>query len=201
MGGQIRGGPEASPLTGETPTGGASIGVYLARERRLRGISLDELADLTKIPRRSLERLEAGAFDRNPDGFARGFVRTVALALGLSAEEAVMRMMGEPLDAGEAAAYSRMRAARWLLVTAALFAGAAGLAAVFWGWHTASLSAATFKEPPAIVYRRDPVRSLAEAQARSKALEGGAADRPDSVGSAGGENSHPGADSSQRRLR
>ena len=71
MGGQIRGIPEAPPLSGEARTGDESIGFYLARERRMRGISLDELADLTKIPRRSLERLEAGAFDHNPDGFAR----------------------------------------------------------------------------------------------------------------------------------
>ncbi|MBW2716886.1 MAG: helix-turn-helix domain-containing protein, partial [Deltaproteobacteria bacterium] len=36
-----------------------SIGAYLARERRLRGISVGELAELTKIPTRSIERLEA----------------------------------------------------------------------------------------------------------------------------------------------
>ena len=51
----------------------------------MRGLSLDEVAAATRIPRRSLERLEAGAFDSEPDGFARGFVRTVADAMGLDA--------------------------------------------------------------------------------------------------------------------
>lgn len=50
---------------------------------------------LTRIPRRSLERLEAGAFDRSPDGFTRGFVRTVALAIGLDPDETVARMLVE----------------------------------------------------------------------------------------------------------
>ncbi len=54
------------------------IGAYLARQRVLRGITLEELAESTRIPIRSLARLEAGVFDAEPDGFARGFVRTVA---------------------------------------------------------------------------------------------------------------------------
>ena len=92
MGQEIRGIPQSSSVTG--PAGSAvdstdSIGRYLARQRRLRGVSLDDLAAQTCIPRRSLERLEDGAFDRQADGFVRGFVRTVAAALGLDAEEAV----------------------------------------------------------------------------------------------------------------
>lgn len=74
-----------------------SIGEYLARERELRGITLGELAESTRIPLRSLERLEAGAFDRDPDGFARGFVRTVAEALGLEPDQTVIRMLPEPV--------------------------------------------------------------------------------------------------------
>jgi len=181
--------------------GDASIGGYLARERRLRGISLDELADLTKIPRRSLERLEAGAFDRNPDGFARGFVRAVALALGLSAEEAVMRMLAEPLDPDGMVLSAAERVGRWLWVAASLFVGIACLIAALWVWQTRSLSATTVKEPPAIVYRRDDVRSLAEGHAQSQELGGAATDSPGSVGSAGGENPNPGSDPSQHRLR
>ncbi|MDH5565971.1 MAG: helix-turn-helix domain-containing protein, partial [Myxococcales bacterium] len=60
--------------------GGSAVGAYLAAQRRLRGISLDELAERTVIPRRNLERLESGAFDGNADGFTRGFVRTVSEA-------------------------------------------------------------------------------------------------------------------------
>ena len=96
------------------------MGSWLARERRLRGLSLDEVAARTRIPRRSLERLEAGAFDGSPDGFSRGFVRAVADAIGLDASEALARLLGE-------AAPARRRSdgpPRWLLV--ALAAALAG---------------------------------------------------------------------------
>ena len=103
MGEEVRGVPEAAALkvaqSAQDAVEGhpeASVGVYLAQQRRLRGISLDDLSALTRIPRRSLERLEAGAFDRTPDGFARGFVRSVAEALGLDPNEAVMRLLPRP---------------------------------------------------------------------------------------------------------
>lgn len=106
MGEAIGGLPETSALSGAQPAssragflpegGGAhAIGAYLAQQRALRGLSLEELVALTRIPRRSLERLEAGAFDRAPDGFTRGFVRTVALAIGLDPDETVARMLVE----------------------------------------------------------------------------------------------------------
>jgi hypothetical protein len=61
----------------------------------LRGITLEQLSETTRIPIRALARLEAGVFDAAPDGFARGFVRTVAVALGLPADETVARMLPE----------------------------------------------------------------------------------------------------------
>jgi cytoskeletal protein RodZ len=198
MGDQIREVPETSPLIGGPSTGETSIGAYLARERRLRGVSLDELADRTKIPRRSLERMEAGSLDHDPDGFARGFVRAVALELGLNAEEAVMRMLAEPSDSGETAAFASQHGGRWLLVGAGLFACVVLLASVFWGLQSRSPSAANVQESSAIVYRRDAVRSLIEEQANSK---GPAAERSDSVGSASGENPNPGLDPSLGRIR
>src|SRR5262245_65789110 len=88
-----------------------SIGKYLASQRELRGISLDDLAARTKIPRRNLERLESGAFDGQLDGFVRGFVRTVAEALGLDPQEAVMRIVAEP-DAGDEERQWRRRVPR-----------------------------------------------------------------------------------------
>ena len=88
----------AAPAVGPSAPGlgREPIGRYIAQQRMLRGIDLDELAARTRIPRRSLERLEAGAFDHNPDGFSRGFVRTVAEAIGLDPDEAVARMRVEP---------------------------------------------------------------------------------------------------------
>ncbi len=72
------------------------IGEYLARQRKVRGLSLEELEEITKIPVRSLERLEAGAFDRESDGFAGALGRAVAEALGRDAEDATMLMLAEP---------------------------------------------------------------------------------------------------------
>jgi hypothetical protein len=86
----------------------------------MRGISVGELAELTKIPTRSIERMEAGAFDGNPDGFVRGFVRTIAVGLGLDPEEAVMRMLGEPADLAGAAGGSALPLDRRLLAIVAM---------------------------------------------------------------------------------
>lgn len=95
MGQEIAGLSEVAAVGVEAGHAPEPIGAYLSRQRRLRGIGLDELARTTCIPLRSLERLEAGAFDGTPDGFARGFVRTVALALGLDPDETVSRMLPE----------------------------------------------------------------------------------------------------------
>ena len=145
-----------------------SIGRYLARQRRLRGVSLDDLAGLTKIPRRSLKRLEDGAFDHQADGFARGFVRTVADALGLDAEEAVMRLLGEPPSGDEGLALRRPSLRRWALGSALLLGG---LVAVFslWSLWDGDASDPADEASQEIVYRRDVVRELAAAQRASEA--------------------------------
>jgi hypothetical protein len=197
MGQQVRGVPGPPPLTGgasPSPDGEgrdreASIGAYLASQRRLRGISIGELAELTKIPSRSIERMEAGAFDGNPDGFVRGFVRTVAVALGLDPEEAVMRMLGEPDEAAEGVESPWLRFdLRWLVVLAA-GAAVAGFSLAIWGWASRAPSAPTEKDGPKIVYRRDAVRALAEEQARAQAVRPAPAEGPEPVGSADGQ--HP----------
>lgn len=95
MGKAIGGLPETPALIGGEEASG-SIGAYIARQRKLRGISLEQLELLTRIPRRSLERLESGAFDAEPDGFVRGFVRTVSVAIGLDPDDTVTRMLVEP---------------------------------------------------------------------------------------------------------
>ena len=56
----------------------ATFGENLRRERELRGITLPELANATKISLRHLDALEKDQFDRLPGGvFNRGFVRAV----------------------------------------------------------------------------------------------------------------------------
>ena len=139
-----------------------SIGRYLASQRELRGISLEELSARTKIPRRNLERLESGAFDAQSDGFVRGFVRTVAQALGLDSNEAVMRMSGEPTGTDEDALWRRRtRVALIAVVLGGLLLIGLGLGlrqATRWIVEPAG-------GPPDHVFRRDVVRSLADQQA------------------------------------
>jgi cytoskeletal protein RodZ len=145
-----------------------SIGAYLSRQRQLRGISLEELAEATRIPRRSLQRLEGGAFDERPDGFVRGFVRTVAAALGLEPDDAVNRMLAEPEAAmGRAASRGRARLALALVVLAVL-----ALAPLAWIRAAAREPAAAGTAETAadadLVMRRDVVRELADSlRARS----------------------------------
>jgi cytoskeletal protein RodZ len=129
---------------------------------------VDELAQLTKIPTRSIERMEAGAFDGNPDGFVRGFVRAIAVALGLDPEEAVMRMLGEPTDlAGAAKARALPRDRRLLIISALLAVVGFGLGLAIWSMASRAPTSSPEEDTPKVVYRRDAVRALADEQTRA----------------------------------
>lgn len=168
MGEEIRGVPEAAEVAEGAKS---SVGRYLADQRRLRKISLDELATLTKIPRRSLERLEAGLFDELPDGFARGFVRTVAEALGLDSEEAVMRLMREPPeDAVEAGGRTPLEQ-KTMFARAAVLAGIVLLALALWKLVAAWLAPVEAPVAPDVILRHDPVRALFQQEEAGKAEE------------------------------
>ena len=66
------------------------FGEKLSRERELRGVSLREIADGTKIGIRFLQALEEDRVEALPGGlFPRAFVRQYALFLGLDADRAV----------------------------------------------------------------------------------------------------------------
>ena len=159
----------------------AGVGPYLAAQRRLRRISLDELAERTKIPRRNLERLEAGAFDAAPDGFSRGFVRSVAEALGLDPDEAVMHLMREP--PADDAEIENLRRTRAILVRAALAAAAVIVLLLLLRLGLTLLTpvAGSEADAPERVYRRDAVRSLAEA-VRDGRIAPGVGATPESPG-------------------
>lgn len=138
-----------------------SIGDYLKRQRLLRGVSIEDLAATTRIPLRSLERLEAGYFDGVTDGFVRGFVRTVALALGLDADQTVARMLDEPV------------ARRWdregggglwrkqvLALVALVAATAIGVLVLRAGWNRLVGGGSASPERQVVIWR-DPVHQLA----------------------------------------
>lgn len=143
--------------------GAERIGAYLARQRELRGITIEELARATRIPVRSLQRLEGGAFDRDPDGFARGFVRTVAIALGLPADETIARMLPESDGADDGGAPRVLRHLAPALGLAMLLGAAA---ASLWIWLSSgagpSVAPVFQAREDGLVVRRDAVRALAE---------------------------------------
>jgi cytoskeleton protein RodZ len=71
-----------------------SFGEKLRRERELRAVTLDEIAEATKIGSRSLKALEDEQFDILPGGiFNKGFVRAYAKYLGIDEEQAVADYM------------------------------------------------------------------------------------------------------------
>ena len=157
MGKAIGGLPEAAPLEPEpSAEAGFALGSWLARQRELRGISREELSALTRLPLRSLERLEAGAFDGQRDGFVRGFVRTVALAIGLDADDAVARLLAEPPAHARRRVLDPWRVATAAAALLALLAG--GAAWLEWRKAPATVRDAAEHAP---ILRPDPVRALA----------------------------------------
>jgi hypothetical protein len=69
-----------------------SLAQWLQERRLQRGLSLDDVARVTKIQARILERLEAGDLDGLPaEVFVRGFVRSFARCVGLDEDEASRR--------------------------------------------------------------------------------------------------------------
>jgi hypothetical protein len=86
-------GPAGSSLPaatiGDAPV---SLALWLRAGRIRRGMSLDDVARVTKIQPRILERLEAGKLEGLPaEVFVRGFVRSVARCVGLDEREALRR--------------------------------------------------------------------------------------------------------------
>src|SRR5688500_592954 len=70
----------------------ASFGDELRREREIRGISLKEISDATKISKRFLDALERNDHKTLPAPvFTRGFVREYSRYVGLNSEEMVNR--------------------------------------------------------------------------------------------------------------
>ena len=94
--------PEA-PLTARPACGfadGQALGDYLRRHRALRNVSLDSLAERTKVIASRLEALERGDLRRWPHGiYRRAIVRSYASAVGLDPDEIVqefVRLFPEP---------------------------------------------------------------------------------------------------------
>ena len=75
--------------------GFTSPGAYICEQRKRQGLSLDQLAVATKIPRPQLELLEEDRFGEMPGPvFVKGFLRCCARVLRLD-EEAVLALLYE----------------------------------------------------------------------------------------------------------
>ena len=81
----------------------SGFGERLRRQREMRGVSLEEISQSTKIGTRSLKAIEGEDFEKLPGGiFNKGFVRAYARFLGLD-EEQIVSDFEEAWDAYEAA--------------------------------------------------------------------------------------------------
>ncbi len=68
----------------------ASFGEILKRERELRGISLREISEATKIGIRTLEALENSRIEDLPGGlFNKGFIRAYSIHVGIDPDEMI----------------------------------------------------------------------------------------------------------------
>lgn len=80
-----------------------SLGSYLRHERELRQISLEEIAQTTRIPLRMLQNIEDDQLDDLPgEVFARGFLKSYARSVGLDADDVLARY-GDRSEGAESA--------------------------------------------------------------------------------------------------
>ncbi len=69
-----------------------SFGRYLLRERELRGLSLEDVVRVTRLTTAVIESIESGDPVRMPPrGYLVGYLRSYAGAVGLDADDVVLR--------------------------------------------------------------------------------------------------------------
>ncbi len=83
-----------APLDGFAvePASFETLGGFLQRERQLQAMSLEEIAQTTRIPLKTLHSIEEDQFDALPgEVFTRGFLKAYARALGLDPTPLISR--------------------------------------------------------------------------------------------------------------
>lgn len=67
---------------------GESVGKYLKELRESKGVTLEEIAEETKIQKRYLEDLENDEFESLPgDAYVKGFIRNYSAAMNINSDE------------------------------------------------------------------------------------------------------------------
>jgi transcriptional regulator with XRE-family HTH domain len=153
----------------------SSVSEELRRERDLRGISLEEIADETKIGIRFLEAIEAGRLEIIPGEFyRRACLRAYALYIGLDADrvltsykyQSTAHPAASPLlqEGHGGQSDSSSRATKWaaLLIAAV---GLCGAAVAVWpvGKSVDSLETPEISPPP-VVERNTPIEPVGRDQ-------------------------------------
>lgn len=110
-----------------------AFGRWLVRERELRGLARDEVVRATKIAPGVVEALESGDAARIPPrAYVVGYLRAYAAAVGLDADEVVLRFEETAGSVGAPAAGKRAAAPLRLALALAVAAAAAVAAAGLW---------------------------------------------------------------------
>jgi cytoskeletal protein RodZ len=115
----------------ESGEGLPAFGRWLVRERELRGLARDEVARATKLAPGVVEALESGEEGRIPPrAYVVGYLRAYSAAVGLDADDVVLRFEEAAGPAGTPRAPSRRGASP--RVAAAVAIAAAAVAAAIW---------------------------------------------------------------------
>jgi cytoskeletal protein RodZ len=105
----------------ESPAEG--FGRYLARERELRSITLEHVAEITRISVENLKALEEGRHDRLPGKvFVIGYIRGYARCIGLNPDEAVLRFQERLVAHGDTFKVPVQERHGWRLIAAVVVA-------------------------------------------------------------------------------
>ncbi len=110
-----------------------AFGRWLVRERELRGLGRDDVIKATKLAPAVVEALESGEEGRIPPrAYVVGYLRAYAAAVGLDADEVVLRFEEAAGPAGAPAAGRRSGAP--VRIGVALAIAAAAAAAALWAF-------------------------------------------------------------------
>jgi transcriptional regulator with XRE-family HTH domain len=105
----------------------AAFGRWLVRERELRGLGRDEVTRATKLAPGAVEALESGEEGRIPPrAYVVGYLRAYAAAVGLDADEVVLRFQEAAAPAAPPRSGRRGKAPARIAAIALAAAAAAG---------------------------------------------------------------------------
>lgn len=111
----------------------AAFGRWLVRERELRALGRDEVVRATRLAPGVVDALESGEAARIPPrAYVVGYLRAYAAAVGLDADEVVLRFEEAAASPGAAAPGRRGGATARLALAAAVAAAVLAAGAAAW---------------------------------------------------------------------